>query len=113
MKIETIKRPWEKKAQTRKPKDDFYQSSTWKSTREGFKKSTPWLKLNPIRGTSYSNRYCADCWENGIINDERIEIDHILAIKDGGSRTDYNNLRAKCHGHHNGKTHNERKLRGL
>lgn len=102
-----------KQGQTRKPKDDFYQSSVWKSVREGFKSSTPHISLPPINGLRYSNRYCADCWEKGRINDERIEIDHILAIKDGGSSTDYRNLRSRCHAHHNGKTHNERKVRRI
>jgi 5-methylcytosine-specific restriction endonuclease McrA len=92
-------------------KDPFYQSNTWKSTRSGFIKSTPCISLPPINGIQYSNRFCAFCWQEGVINDERIEVDHIREISDGGSRTDYRNLRSLCHNHHNGKTHLERKKR--
>lgn len=92
-------------------KDPFYQSSSWKATREGFKNAVPVIKLPSINGIPYSNRYCADCWEQGRINNERIEIDHIKARADGGDQYSYDNLRSRCHTHHNRKTHNERKKR--
>jgi 5-methylcytosine-specific restriction protein A len=112
MQINDIKRYWMKDNWERKNKDPFYQSSLWKDTKTRFKEAAPWLKLPAINGIPYSNRYCADCWENGIINDERIEIDHIEEVKDGGSRTAHSNLRSRCHAHHNRKTHLEGKKRG-
>jgi hypothetical protein len=112
MNIPDVKRFWIKpSSQGRKDKDPFYNGSTWKQIRESFISSAPWLKLQPIRGIEYSNRYCAECWQKGRINDERIEIDHIQEVKDGGSRSDQRNLRSLCHAHHNSKTHAERKKR--
>lgn len=112
MEIKSISRPWIKQAKRNKGKNDaFYQSSTWRNTKKSFKASEPTIQLKPIFGIPYDNHYCADCWEEGKINSEKIEIDHVLAIDDGGDETDQSNLRSRCHKHHNRKTHEERKKR--
>jgi hypothetical protein len=114
MEIRRIRRPWEKsKPKAKTEKEPFYQSSLWKRVRKAFiNERISHLDLKPIAGIRYRNLYCADCWEKGTMNDQRIEVDHVIAIKDGGSPTDHSNLRSRCHAHHNSKTHAERKVRG-
>lgn len=111
MVIKETRRPWIKNNNHRPNKELWYQSKEWKSTKASFKQSVPIIKLPSINGRHYENRYCVFCWEKGVINSEKIEIDHIIAVKDGGHKTDHKNLRSLCHAHHNGKTHNERKVR--
>lgn len=113
MQINQTSVPWNKKRSRKKPADHFYVSSTWKSIRAGFIASVPHINLPPINGIRYQNKYCADCWEMGKLNDQRIEVDHIKEISDGGSQSDYKNLRSRCHAHHNSKTHAEREKRNL
>lgn len=106
MKIETIKRPWQnsKTYGTRFNRDPFYHSSLWQRTRKAFLSSTPQIKLPPIGVLQYRNTFCADCWQEGKVNDKRIEIDHVTRIEDGGSRTEFTNLLSRCHSHHCSKS---------
>jgi len=109
MRIESIKRPWERSKSygNRLKHDPFYHTSEWQRTRIGFLLSKPWISLPKIGNTDYSNRYCVDCWEKGIKNNQRIEIDHVIRIEDGGSRTAFTNLLSRCHSHHCSKSAKE------
>lgn len=110
MVIKNLKRPWQKRVyEVKVDREEFYQSSQWRRVRSSFMASEPHFHLPPIMGIPYENRFCAECWKAGRMNDERIEIDHITPIKEGGSKTDHTNLRALCHTHHNRKTHNDLK----
>lgn len=105
MKIETIKRPWEKKYQTRYNPDPFYQSKTWKNIRASFREG---YTLTPD-GTKLSNKYCIDCY---IEHKQRIpgrNTDHIQARKAGGP-DDHSNLQTQCDTHHARKSANEGKI---
>jgi hypothetical protein len=120
MKINHLKRPWEPRTQTRYSPDKFYQSSEWKTTRkihmngattvspEEFKRI---LEINPglkYTGGNIANTFCLACFKEGRIKAGN-NIDHILAIKMGGSRTDGNNLQTLCEYHHASKSANEGK----
>jgi 5-methylcytosine-specific restriction enzyme A len=108
MEIKTISRPWIPKNnwKNRKADTSFYQTSSWKRTRQGFLISDPWIKLPPIGALEYRNCFCADCWEKGKINDQRIEIDHVVRKEDGGTE-EFSNLRSRCHKHHSAKSAKE------
>lgn len=105
MKIEPIKRPWIKEGQRRYNPDPFYQSQAWKRTKQAFKLSTTTLE----DGRTVSNTMCIECYKQGIIKPGH-SIDHIVRIKDGGSRTDFNNLQNLCEYHHASKSAKESQL---
>jgi hypothetical protein len=84
--------------------DPFYQTKTWKQTRKAFIESAPHIQLPALNGVTYSNKYCVECWKQGKLNSERIEIDHIRAIRDDGNKTDFTNLRSLCHSHHSARS---------
>tara|TARA_R100001163_G_C5015480_1_gene159978 strand:+ start:448 stop:786 length:339 start_codon:yes stop_codon:yes gene_type:complete len=76
---------------------DFYNSRRWRELRKWH------IERNPI---------CEWCKEEGIINiKERIIVDHIKEIQDGGEGLDPNNLQTLCLSHHNQKTNWEKKKR--
>ncbi len=120
MKVNDLKRPWEKKGQTRYSPDQFYQSGEWRSIRKiHFSKSTTVtpdqykriLDINP--GLKYtcgviSNVFCLECYKEGRLKEGK-QVDHIIRIKDGGSRTELSNLQSLCTYHHAAKSANEGK----
>lgn len=67
------------------PRHPFYNSATWKRIRAAK------LATNPIC------EYCL-CMAAS-------EVDHIMAINEGGSPTEWNNLRSACHHCHSTKTY--------
>lgn len=95
MKIERIKRPWIKEGQHRNNPDPFYQSQTWKRTRQAFKLGTTVLP----DGREVSNSMCLECYKQGIVKPMHT-VDHIQRIKDGGNRTDFSNLQSLCESCH-------------
>lgn len=106
MNIENKKRPWEKQSSygTRLKRDPFYQSTTWKNTKTGFKEG-----YTVVNGYRLSNRYCIDCYiergdKNPGSNEHPNATDHIRRIEDGGSRTAHSNLATRCESHHNRKS---------
>jgi 5-methylcytosine-specific restriction endonuclease McrA len=120
MKINDINRPGEKKTQTRYSPDRFYQSSEWKKTRQiHFSSSTTVSKedyqkiltINPglkYTGGNISNLFCLQCYKEGRLK-EGNQVDHIVRIKDGGSRHGKDNLQSLCVTHHAQKSANEGK----
>ena len=94
MKIESIKRPWVK-LQNRSNPDPFYKSNMWKKIRQSFKLG----KTTLSDGREVPNTLCIECYKQGIVK-EMYAVDHIIRIKDGGSRTDLNNLQGLCERHH-------------
>ena len=84
----------------KKNPDPFYQSSEWKQTRKAFLSSPPLIQLPSIGGVKYENKYCVECWKEGKINSERIEIHHLIRVKDAGDKTKFSNLMSLCHRHH-------------
>lgn len=105
MKINTIRRPGEPKGQRRYNPDPFYQSGTWKRTKKAFKLGTSILP----DGKEISNTLCYECAVEGKIR-PGYAIDHVKRIKDGGDRTDHNNLRNLCESHHARKSAKEAQL---
>jgi 5-methylcytosine-specific restriction protein A len=57
----------------------------WRKCREEF------LKLNPICEISNCDEKATD-------------VDHIVGLREGGAKLDFNNLRAFCHRHHSQRT---------
>jgi hypothetical protein len=111
MVIKEIVRPWQKlnNWENKKNPDTFYQSSQWKRDKVIHFNSPPKVSLKPIGTMEYTNRYCADCWKEGKINSERIAVDHVKRIKDGGGRSDQDNMVSLCHRHNNIKDNNKDK----
>lgn len=108
MEIKSIKRPWEKKVKqgNRYNRDPFYHTSEWRSTRTTFFASEPLIQLPPIMGIPFQNRYCVECWKRGKIVEAQV-LDHKKRIKDGGSKTDHENLQGLCNHDHAVKSANE------
>ncbi len=75
--------------------DAFYDSKKWKSLR------TYILSNEPL---------CRQCIMFGAVT-PAVAVDHIVEIKDGGSKFDEDNLQALCHGCHSRKTAIQRKIR--
>jgi len=73
----------------------FYQSKAWRSLRN-YK-----IQMNPL---------CEHCLKLDILTPAR-EIDHIVAIKDGGEKLAYNNLSSLCRSCHAKKSVMEREAR--
>lgn len=105
MKIENIKRPWQKETQRRYNPDPFYQSQEWKRTKQSFKLGVTELP----DGRVVSNTMCIECYKEGKVKAGH-SIDHIVRIKDGGSRTDHKNLQNLCEHHHAVKSAKESQL---
>ena len=104
MRISNIKRPWTNMAQRRYNADPFYQSQEWKRTKQAFK-----LSYTEFNGQRISNTLCLECYKEGKVKPGH-SIDHIVRIKDGGSRTDFNNLQNLCEHHHASKSAKEAQL---
>ena len=69
---------------------DFYNSRAWRELRKWH------IERNPV---------CQWCLEEGKVNyKDKIIIDHIIEIKDGGDRLNQDNLQTLCLPHHNQKT---------
>jgi 5-methylcytosine-specific restriction protein A len=73
----------------------FYQSKQWRSLRN-YK-----IQINPL---------CEICERKGLVEGAR-EIDHIIAIKDGGERLGLSNLQSLCKSCHGSKSAKEREAR--
>jgi 5-methylcytosine-specific restriction enzyme A len=95
MEINRIKRPWDAPSQRRYNRDPFYNSTEWKKTKQAFKLGYTELP----DGRRVSNTMCLECYKEGIVKAGH-SIDHIVRIKDGGSRTDFSNLQNLCEHHH-------------
>jgi 5-methylcytosine-specific restriction endonuclease McrA len=97
MNITPRKRPWDKRSTsqgTRYNPDPYYQSQSWKQTRESFRAA-----YTIVNNTRISNIYCIDCFkEQGILNEGK-NTDHIVPRKEGGSDT-HDNLQTQCNRHH-------------
>lgn len=93
--------PWEgekpkPKAWTANPEHKFfYDSRQWKVLREMCLAKDP---------------FCVECLRIGIYKVSTVA-DHRIAINDGGSMTDLDNLQGLCASCHNSKSSNEAKLR--
>ena len=74
---------------------DFYRSRAWQKVRKAF------FSMNPV---------CKWCEEEGRTTEGKI-VDHIVEIKDGGSRFGFENLQTLCQYHHNQKTNWQRMKR--
>ena len=100
-------RPWIPKRKAKKPilqsnahrssadMQHFYQSKAWKSLRN-YK-----IQLQPL---------CEHCERKGLTEPGK-EIDHIIAIKDNGSRLSLDNLQTLCRSCHSKKSVQEREAR--
>lgn len=73
----------------------FYQSKQWRSLRN-YK-----IQMQPL---------CEHCEKKGLVEAAK-EIDHIVAIKDGGERLSIRNLQSLCRSCHSRKSVQEREAR--
>lgn len=73
----------------------FYKSRSWRSLRN-YK-----IQLNPL---------CEICERKGLVEPGK-EIDHIVAIRDGGERLGLQNLQTLCRSCHSSKSAKEREAR--
>lgn len=69
----------------------FYKSAAWRRCRAAY------LRVNPM---------CVECRRRGALV-AAVVVDHVVPIKDGGARFDWNNLQALCVPCHNRKTAGE------
>jgi len=69
----------------------FYRSAAWRRCREAF------LRVYPL---------CRPCLKAGRSVEARV-VDHVVPIKNGGARFDWDNLQALCVACHNRKTASE------
>ena len=69
----------------------FYQSAAWRACRAAF------LQAHPL---------CCRCDAHGLLVVATV-VDHVVPIKDGGARFDWNNLQSLCVSCHNRKTAGE------
>ncbi len=111
MKVSTLKRPWsgQSKQGKRYNPDPFYNSPEWRRVRKAFIQSSTILWNPPFEKQEdgslmmttqiVSNRLCHECAKQGNTV-EMHTVDHIVRIKDGGSRTDFSNLQSLCKHHH-------------
>lgn len=80
-------RPWERRSQARGDLD----RALWERARKEH------LRMEPA---------CVECGSTS-----RLEVDHIVAIADGGALYDHANLQTLCHVHHGVKTAQENSAR--
>jgi 5-methylcytosine-specific restriction protein A len=69
----------------------FYRTAAWRATRAAY------LRAHPL---------CCKCTARGRRVTARV-VDHVVPIKDGGARFDWDNLQALCVACHNSKTATE------
>tara|TARA_R100001594_G_scaffold95831_2_gene130128 strand:+ start:323 stop:673 length:351 start_codon:yes stop_codon:yes gene_type:complete len=74
---------------------EFYNSRAWRSLRN-YK-----IQMNPC---------CENCEKKGLTEPGK-EVDHIIAIKDGGTRLGIHNLQTLCRSCHSSKSAKEREAR--
>lgn len=79
-----------------KERNRFYQRKNWKAAR------SLQLQIEPL---------CRQCRKLGKFKEATV-VDHIIAIEDGGSELDQNNLQSLCASCHNAKTRHDNKPRG-
>ncbi|PIE71622.1 MAG: HNH endonuclease [Deltaproteobacteria bacterium] len=75
----------------------FYSTSQWQKLRRWYRKRHP---------------FCELCLIDGLTVPAEL-VDHIVEIKDGGSKTDPENLQSLCRRCHAIKTSKERRKRGV
>ena|SRR6478736_5284425 len=121
MNIKPIKRPWQKKGQTRYNKDPRYNSQSWRNARAiHISKSTTvspeeYEKLIVINPTlSYtngtiSNTFCIPCYKEGKLKPMHT-VDHTIRVKDGADFYDHTNYESQCAHHHAVKSAKESQL---
>ena len=87
-----IKADYEKRYE--KKRDPFYKSPRWRKARNRY------AEKNPL---------CEECKKNGIEGVLMKTVDHIIDIKDGGAKLDFDNLQSLCQECHNRKIGERRK----
>jgi len=87
-------RPWQPKRVPFKSvvsHQKFYNSRSWREFSRTFRDKNP---------------FCVKCQSKGIVRQSDVA-DHIIRIKDGGTKFDEGNLQALCHSCHNRKSGKE------
>jgi 5-methylcytosine-specific restriction endonuclease McrA len=100
-------RPWIPK---RKKKVDILNINRSRAASDmiGFYNSKPWRSLRAYK--IQINPLCENCEKKGLTEPGR-EVDHIIAIKDGGNRLGLHNLQTLCRSCHASKSAKEREAR--
>ncbi|MDO4952407.1 MAG: HNH endonuclease signature motif containing protein [Synergistaceae bacterium] len=91
-----------------KPLHTSTDSGYVRPERHAFYNTSQWRKIR----AAYIHRHplCEQCLRRGVIVEAAV-VDHIREIKDGGSRTDTENLQSLCRYCHAEKTAEEKKKR--
>lgn len=98
MNIKPIKRPWIANNQRRYNPDPYYQSQSWKRTRQSFR-----LGYTEWNGVRVPNTCCIDCYKEKGQFIPGANTDHIIRRKDGGS-DEHDNLQTLCDSCHSRKS---------
>lgn len=101
MKIEHIRRPWEKKTQTRYNDRSFYHTHEWKALRDKHRAG-----FTDVNGYRLSNIYCVECYKESKMKLPGSIADHIVQRENGG-KDELSNLQTLCSTHHNAKSAKE------
>lgn len=80
---------------TRPERHAFYGTGQWRRIRNAY------IRRHPL---------CEECIRQGRVT-QAVIVDHVIEIKDGGSKTDMNNLQSLCRFCHAEKTENEKRKR--
>ena len=104
---EKKKRPWIPRRKQQKPFMQMPRADNFGEMRE-FYSSKAWRSLR--RYKAQISPLCEECERKGLVEPGR-EVDHRIAIKDGGQRLDINNLQNLCRSCHARKSSLEGKKR--
>lgn len=106
MKVNNIRRPWQKETQRRYNRDARYQSQAWVRAKKAHKLGST---LMPD-GTYLSNTLCYDCYIESKKHTPMHTVDHHVRVKDGADFYDTSNYRSLCEHHHAVKSAKEAQL---
>lgn len=101
MKIESIKRPWQKSDQRRYTDRGYYQTPQWKSLRAQHRAG-----FTDVNGYRLSNIYCIECYKEYKMKLPGSVCDHLIQRGNGG-KDELSNLQTLCSTHHNAKSARE------
>ena len=80
-----------------------YDAERGSSSKRGYDRTWKRVRLLYIQ----AHPICEDCEDQGVITPADL-VDHVIPIKEGGSRLSFDNLRSQCNDHHEKKHKHDR-----